>query len=89
MHANVKRGCYFIHEIYAFLGFFLYSDSFSLLQIVFNACVAGLNNRSVFHHCVVIVSGPLGSWIVCVLGGSNAYALAVDDGAASSITTDK
>ena len=33
---------------------------------MFSACVAAVKSRPVLHHCVVIFSGPQGSWSVHV-----------------------
>ena len=38
---------------------------FNLLQLVLSACVGDVKCRPVLHQCVMIFSGPLGSWNVC------------------------
>ena len=60
---------------------------------MFSAIVAAVKSRPVLHHCVVIFSGPQGSWSVHVrclhLKWSSAHALGGVSGVASFISTDE
>ena len=63
--ASIKPRLLFSHAGFASWG--LSSVKLNLLQLVFSASVAGVMSCPVLHHCVVICSGPQGSWIVCCL----------------------